>query len=90
MLLARALAQGVSTWLLDEPTAHMDLGHRLHCWEWLRAWLGEDASRGCLLVTHDLVLAARFADELVLLERGVGMDEDGRPLLSLVRSLGPR
>jgi iron complex transport system ATP-binding protein len=116
VLLARAHAQGVAAWLLDEPTAHMDLGHRLHCWEWLRAWLAADPRRGCLLVTHDLVLAARFADELVLLERGsvaaqgapadvltperiasvygvearVGRDEDGRPLLSLVRSLGPR
>ncbi len=116
VLLARAHAQGVSIWLLDEPTAHMDLGHRLHCWEWVRAWLAADPGRGCLLVTHDLVLAARFADELVLLERGrvaaqgapaevltperiaavygvearVGADEDGRPLLSLVRSLGPR
>lgn len=115
VLLARALAQGVPTWLLDEPTAHMDLGHRLHCWEWLRAWLAAAPGRGCLLVTHDLVLASRFADELVLLERGrvaaqgapaevltpariasvygvearVGTDEDGRLLLSLVRSLRP-
>jgi iron complex transport system ATP-binding protein len=113
VLLARALAQGVPTWLLDEPTAHMDLGHRLHCWEWLRAWLIASPGRGCLLVTHDLVLASRFADELVLLERGrvaahgtpaqvltperiasvygvearVATDEDGRLMLSLVRSL---
>ena len=29
VLLARALAQGVDAWLLDEPTAHMDLGHGL-------------------------------------------------------------
>jgi iron complex transport system ATP-binding protein len=70
VLLARALAQDVTTWLLDEPTAHMDLGHRLHCWEWLRGWLAAAPERGCLLVTHDLVFAARFADELVLLERG--------------------
>ena len=70
VLLARALAQGVDTWLLDEPTAHMDLGHGLYCFEWLRAWLGAAPGRGVLLVTHDLVLAARFADELILLARG--------------------
>lgn len=70
VLLARALVQDVPTWLLDEPTAHMDLGHRLHCWEWLRGWLSASPERGCLLVTHDLVFAARFADELVLLDRG--------------------
>jgi iron complex transport system ATP-binding protein len=113
VLLARALAQSVSTWLLDEPTAHMDLGHRLQSWEWLRVWLAAAPDRGCLLVTHDLVLAARFADELVLLARGrvaahgtpadvltpariasvygvearVSKDEDGRLMLSPVRSL---
>jgi iron complex transport system ATP-binding protein len=70
VLLARALAQGVDTWLLDEPTAHMDLGHGLACFEWLRRWLAGAPGRGIVLVTHDLVLAARFADELVLLERG--------------------
>jgi len=70
VLLARALAQGVDAWLLDEPTAHMDLGHGLWCFEWLRRWLAGAAGRGIALVTHDLVLAARFADELVLLERG--------------------
>ena len=113
VLLARALAQDVSTWLLDEPTAHMDLGYRLRAWEWLRIWLAAAPEHGCLLVTHDLVLAARFADELVLLERGrvaargapaevltpariasvygvearIGLDEDGRLLLSPVRAI---
>jgi iron complex transport system ATP-binding protein len=70
VLLARALVQGVDTWLLDEPTAHMDLGQCLACFEWLRAWLDAQPGRGILLVTHDLALAARFADELVLLHRG--------------------
>ncbi len=70
VLLARALAQGVDMWLLDEPTAHMDLGHGLFCFAWLREWLSASPGRGVLLVTHDLVLAARFADELVLLARG--------------------
>ena len=70
VLLARAFAQGVDAWLLDEPTASMDLGHGLACFEWLRRWLAGATGRGIVLVTHDLVLAARFADELVLLERG--------------------
>jgi iron complex transport system ATP-binding protein len=70
VLLARALAQDVDTWLLDEPTAHMDLGHRLRCFAWLRAWVGAAPARGALLVTHDLGLAARFADEIVLLVAG--------------------
>ena len=57
--------------LLDEPTAYMDLGHRLQAFEWLRAWVAEEpAIRGALLVTHDLMLAARFADAVVLLDHG--------------------
>jgi iron complex transport system ATP-binding protein len=71
VLLARALAQCSDVLLLDEPTAHMDLGHRMHTFEWLRGWLAEGAqSRGAILVTHDLVLGARFADELLLMDRG--------------------
>jgi iron complex transport system ATP-binding protein len=69
--LARALAQECPVLLLDEPTAYMDLGHRLQAFEWLRAWVAEEpAIRGALLVTHDLILAARFADAVVLLDRG--------------------
>ena len=70
VLLARALAQHTRTLLLDEPTAHMDLGHRMQTFEWLRNWVRAGSGRGAALVTHDLVLAARFADELVLLHRG--------------------
>ncbi len=70
VLLARAIAQETNTLLLDEPTAHMDLGHRMQTFEWLRRWVREDASRGAALVTHDLVFAARYADELILLDQG--------------------
>ncbi|MFQ5515292.1 MAG: ABC transporter ATP-binding protein [Myxococcota bacterium] len=71
VMLARALAQDTPILLLDEPTAHMDLGHRLHTLEWLRFWIAQRPSeRAALLVTHDLVLAARFADSVLLLERG--------------------
>jgi iron complex transport system ATP-binding protein len=71
VLLARALAQDCDVWLFDEPTAHMDLGHRLHAFEWLRTWLGQaPGRRGALLITHDLQLAARFADRLTLLHAG--------------------
>ncbi len=71
VVLARVLAQECPVLLLDEPTAHMDLGHRVHTFEWLRAWIAEKPlERGVLLVTHDLLLAVRFADAVVLLDRG--------------------
>jgi iron complex transport system ATP-binding protein len=69
--LARALAQGADALLLDEPTAHMDLGHRLHTFEWLRGWIAAaPARRAVLAVTHDLWLAAQHADRIALLDRG--------------------
>ena len=71
VLLARALAQETPLLLLDEPTAHMDLGHGLHTFEWLRRWIEERPdTRAVLLVTHDLSLAARFADRVVLMNAG--------------------
>jgi len=71
VVLARARAQESPVLLLDEPTAHMDLGHRVHTFEWLRAWIAErPAARGVMLVTHDLLLAVRFADAVVLLDHG--------------------
>lgn len=69
--LARAQAQETDLLLLDEPTAHMDLGHRLRAFEWLRGWIrAAHETRAALVVTHDLILASRFADEILLLDAG--------------------
>ena len=71
VVLARSLAQTPRVMLLDEPTAHMDLGHRVKTFEDLRGWIAAaPAERGALVVTHDLVLAARHADRMALLDRG--------------------
>jgi iron complex transport system ATP-binding protein len=66
--LARALAQDPDVLLLDEPTAHLDLGQRLRTLAVLR----RAAARGkCILAAfHDLSLAALAADRLVLLVAG--------------------
>jgi iron complex transport system ATP-binding protein len=66
--LARALAQEPEALALDEPTASLDVAHEMEIWEILR----EEAARGfaVLLTTHHLNLAARYADRLVLMDRG--------------------
>ncbi len=85
VILARALAQETPVLLLDEPTAHMDLGHRIHTFEWLRSWVtARPGARAVLLVTHDLILAAHFADRLVLLDRGHAVAQ-GAPAEVLTR-----
>ncbi|RDI62130.1 ABC transporter ATP-binding protein [Microvirga subterranea] len=68
VLLARALATKAPVLLADEPVAALDPRHELMVLEVLRA----QARAGALVVAimHNLTLAARFADEIVLLDRG--------------------
>ncbi|MCG8590163.1 MAG: heme ABC transporter ATP-binding protein [Proteobacteria bacterium] len=68
VLFARALVQEPEWLLLDEPTAFLDLRHRLR----LLAVVRELArrGRGSLVVSHDLGLAARTCDRLLLLHEG--------------------
>ncbi len=68
VLLARALAQEPRVLLLDEPTAHLDLRHRLQVLELVRELAA--AGRSALVVSHDLSLAARSCDRLALLAAG--------------------
>lgn len=65
---ARALAQEPAALALDEPTAALDVSHEMAIFELLRE-LGRGGTT-VLLVTHNLNLAARYADRLVLLDRG--------------------
>ena len=66
--LARALAQGGRSLVLDEPTTFLDIGHEMAVFE----LLGRLAADGMavLLVSHQLNLVARFAHRMVLLHRG--------------------
>ena len=65
---ARALAQGGDAFVADEPTTFLDVAHEMAVFEMLGA-LARDG-RAVLLVSHQLNLVARFADRLVLLDRG--------------------
>jgi ABC-type cobalamin/Fe3+-siderophores transport system ATPase subunit len=80
--LARALAQEAPTLALDEPTAALDVAHEMAMFELLRD-LGH-AGKTVLLVTHNLNLAARYADRLVLLDRG-RLAAEGTPAQVLTR-----
>ncbi len=66
--LARALAQEAPLLLLDEPLAGLDLAHQLRALELVRASV--QSGRAVLLAVHDLTLAARFCDRLVLVADG--------------------
>jgi iron complex transport system ATP-binding protein len=77
VLVARALAQDTAVLLLDEPTAHLDIGHQASVLRLMRA-LATGEGKAVLAVIHDLTLAARFCDRLVLLHAGEVV-ADGAP-----------
>lgn len=66
--IARALAQQPHTLVLDEPTASLDIRHEMAILELLRG--SAECGITVLLVTHHLDLAARYADRILLLDRG--------------------
>ncbi|MBX0287295.1 heme ABC transporter ATP-binding protein [Halomicroarcula sp. F28] len=68
VLLARALAQETPVLLLDEPTSNLDINHAVNTLE-LVADLAREGKTAVAAI-HDLNLAARYCDELVLLADG--------------------
>ena len=68
VLLARALATGAETLLLDEPTSSQDVGHALDLHGILRR-LADDG-RTILVVLHDLAEVQRHADTVAVLDAG--------------------
>lgn len=66
--LARALAQESPALIVDEPTTFLDIAHEMAIFE-LLASLAE-SGLAVLVVSHQLDLVGRFADEIVLLDKG--------------------
>lgn len=68
-LFARALVQGADYMLIDEPLSNLDLRRRLEVLEYLKA-VASERHTGVLIVLHDLNLAYRFSDQVVMLNEG--------------------
>ncbi|MDT0304927.1 ABC transporter ATP-binding protein [Streptomonospora wellingtoniae] len=75
--IALALAQDPDVMLLDEPTTYLDLAHQVDVLELLTDVNRRDG-RTIVLVLHDLDLAGRYADHLVVMEDG-GVAAQGSP-----------
>ncbi len=85
VLLARALATQAPILLVDEPIAALDPHH-----QWLiMELLQQEAQAGCLVVAvlHDLSLAARFADRIVMLDGGRVVAEGDSPAVLTAQRL---
>ncbi len=84
VMLARALCGEPEVLLLDEPVSALDVRHQLLALEIVRDFVAEGGA--CIVVLHDLNLAARYCDRIVVLDRG-RVTMDGEP--SRVLQPGP-
>lgn len=66
--IAMVLAQDSDILLLDEPINHLDLNHQIEIMDLLLDL--RDAGKTLVVVMHDLNLASRYADHLVLMQHG--------------------
>jgi len=68
-VLARALATEAKVFLLDEPTANLDLAHQATMLRLVRGRCDKNQA-AAVVVTHDVNLAAEFADRVLLMKEG--------------------
>ena len=69
VFIAKALAQKPSIILLDEPTSNLDINHQMDVLNLLKR-LNVETGLTVVLVIHDINLACRYSDEIILLDRG--------------------
>jgi iron complex transport system ATP-binding protein len=67
--IAMVLAQETDVVLLDEPTTYLDVAHQVELLDLLRD-LNRDRGTTVVMVLHELNLAARYADQLVVMSAG--------------------
>jgi iron complex transport system ATP-binding protein len=69
VLVARALAQDTPLIILDEPTTHLDLLHKVSLFKLLKK-LTKETGKCILFSTHDIDLAIQLSDEMVVMTSG--------------------
>lgn len=87
VMVARAIAQGSPTLLLDEPSSALDIQHQQRIYSIL-----QELNRGgstIIVTTHDLNLAAQYCKRLLLLHQG-RIVADGSPEQALTQDMVER
>ena len=75
VLIARALAQDTPLIILDEPTTHLDLFHKVSIFKLLKK-LSQETNKCILFSTHDIDLAIQLSDEMIVMsESSVEQDQ---------------
>lgn len=75
VMIARALAQETSIIILDEPTTHLDLFHKVSVFKLLKK-LSQETNKCILFSTHDVDLAIQLSDEMIVMtEENIVQDQ---------------
>lgn len=83
VLIARALAQEPDILLLDEPTSNLDLKHQLEVLNILKDQTGKGIAS--VIAIHDLNMAVRYADRIVMLSEGKVFASGGLDIITANR-----
>lgn len=86
VMIAKALAQETPVILLDEPTAFLDFPSKVDTFQSLRN-MAHERDKLILLSTHDLDLAARFADSLLEVKKGALMAVSAADVRTSMRAI---
>jgi iron complex transport system ATP-binding protein len=70
VLIARALAQDTPLIILDEPTTHLDLFHKVSVFKLLKK-LSQETNKCILFSTHDIDLSIQLSDEMIVMTEGM-------------------
>ena len=83
VFIARALTQEPDLLLLDEPTSNLDIRHQLEVMHTIKSIVRKKGI-SAILAIHDLNLAARYADRILMMNSGT-IFSDGDPISVLTR-----
>lgn len=81
VMIARALAQDTPLIILDEPTTHLDLQHKVSLLKLLKR-LSHEAGKSIFFSTHDIDMAIQLSDEIVVISKGKCVQDQPCNLIS--------
>lgn len=81
VLIARALAQDTPLIILDEPTTHLDLLHKVSLFKLLKK-LTQETQKCILFSTHDIDLAIQLSDEIIIMTPDLIVQDEPCHLIS--------
>ncbi len=84
--LARGIVQEADLLILDEPTSNLDPRHQVYVASFLKE-LSVKTGKSVLMISHDLNIAARYADRILVLEPPGRVHSIGTPSETITREM---